>query len=171
MSWRNTGHPSLVGRQVAETLFFLLFFLTFFSFQKIPSAYRHAQQSRLKISLRSQCADAEMQELSPKGSLGLAEAYSMCSAPVRKQRCQTGGLSWPPPSLIAVEMSLVLLPSVGGGAQNSTLCFSDLYTSVWSGSFEGCLFGFFLLSSETADLVKLLLKCLHWSLYCGKLLP
>lgn len=59
----------------------------------------------------------------------------------------------------------MLLPFVGDNAQNSRLCFSDLYTSVMSGSFEGV----FLLSSDIAAAVKCLLKCLHQGLYCQKL--
>lgn len=83
-----------------------------------------------------------MQEPSPKGRRGLAEARSTGSAPGGTQGCQSDGLSWLPPGLIAVEVGLVLLPCVGGNVRKSRLCFSDLGVSVRSRSFEVVFFVF-----------------------------
>jgi len=59
----------------------------------------------------------------------------------------------------------MLLPFVDGNAQNRRLCFSDLYASVRSGSFEED----FLLSCDIAVAAKSLLKGLHRGFYCGQL--
>lgn len=150
----NAGHPSLVGRQEAETLFLLLLssLLPHYGEFLVPTyAEVEIQNKPQKPMCWCQNARAEPKR-KPVAGWG--------SAPRGKQGCQSYSLSQPPPGLIAVEVGLVVLPVVGGKAQNSRLCSSDLYTSVTPGSFEGV----FLLSSGIAAAVKSLLKCLQLGL-------